>query len=210
MQSQDVTLFLFSTIKERRALPVLKNGDNWDCLSVYLQFGSNQDEIGRVAELFLLKLYGTGVKSKSPDKQMRCHPLSEDGSTETDYSFQQKRIGLWCKVGYGKRCNSWKPALEFTLLCLPVMVIKNYRVVNLETDDSVWVQNMIFHVEEDECCCRSLSDIETKYWCHCLPCMSRPCGSLWNSVMYQTNFELFVLQITDNALTFLSQCKTCA
>ena len=53
----------------KKALAVLENDDNWDCLSVFSEPGSNKDEIARVGELFLLKLYGAGVKSKSLDKQ---------------------------------------------------------------------------------------------------------------------------------------------
>lgn len=52
---------------KKRALQLFDSDDNWDCLSVFSQSDSIQDEIARVGELFLLKLYGA-VRSKSLDK----------------------------------------------------------------------------------------------------------------------------------------------
>ncbi len=43
---------------KKTALETLHNGQNWDCLSTFLNPDSSHEEVAQVGEQFLLKLYG--------------------------------------------------------------------------------------------------------------------------------------------------------
>lgn len=74
----------------KKALPIMANGHNWECLSVFSLSDSTQDEIPGAEELFLLKLYGS-IRSKTLKKLRHliyCRSVDRTFLTSSDFKIE--------------------------------------------------------------------------------------------------------------------------